>query len=128
MKRMRLTGIAAYLVATLWHCLPTSAGFFSGNDLYEICRDNGARTANCIHYVTGAVDQLLLLKQTPTHDGKSTVLTASGPQCGFYLPDGVTNSQLTDVVVKYLSDHPETRQWDASMLVWNAIHDAFPCR
>lgn len=36
-------------------------------------------------------------------------------------------AQLSDVVVKYMKDHPETRYIDAHILIRSALAEAFPC-
>ena len=39
----------------------------------------------------------------------------------------VALGQLTDVVIKYLRDHPEERHLHGAVLVITAVSDAFPC-
>jgi hypothetical protein len=45
----------------------------------------------------------------------------------FCIPAGVTNRQITEVVSKYLKDHPEELDLSASALVIDAIQTAWPC-
>ena len=45
----------------------------------------------------------------------------------FCIPAGVTNRQITEVVSKYLKDHPEKLHLNASDLVIDAIQTAWPC-
>ena len=39
----------------------------------------------------------------------------------------VTGEQLTDVVIKWLDDHPEKRDRAAPYLIDAALNEAFPC-
>jgi hypothetical protein len=86
-------------------------GFLSGNQLYERCVADMNTVANsyCIGYVAGIAD----------------VLSASKITCA---SDGVTVGQVTDIVVKYLRDHPEKRHYAAQDQVGTALMQAFPCQ
>ncbi len=44
------------------------------------------------------------------------------------IPENVTNGQVSDVVIKYLRDHPEERHILAAILVVKAMAEAFPCK
>lgn len=86
----------------------------TGNSLYAICTAASgdpvadlASTGMCLGYVDGVASKLDLLQQIE-------------------LPTGVTHGQLQDVVVKYLKDHPETRNQDAVVLTVRALVAAFP--
>jgi hypothetical protein len=43
-------------------------------------------------------------------------------------PKGVNVRQIIDLIVKYLSDHPEKRHYDAASEAGLALMDAFPCK
>ena len=43
-------------------------------------------------------------------------------------PSGGTNSQLVRVVVKFLNDHPEALHKPDTVLVLEALNDAYPCQ
>jgi len=43
-------------------------------------------------------------------------------------PAGVTLDQITNIVVRYLQAHPETRHGPAPALIIAALAEAFPCR
>ncbi len=47
------------------------------------------------------------------------------PSC---VPEGVTNNQVTEVVRKYLKDHPEELHLHAVDLVQKALNKAWPCK
>jgi hypothetical protein len=42
------------------------------------------------------------------------------------IPDKMTQEQLTNVIVKYLNEHPERRDRAAVLLVLVALKQAFP--
>lgn len=46
----------------------------------------------------------------------------------FCLPNGVTNGQITRIVVKYLKDNPKLLNKNRMGLVWLALTDAYPCK
>ena len=43
------------------------------------------------------------------------------------IPPGISGKQLTRIVVKYLNEHPERLQNIASLLVFEAFQESFPC-
>ena len=43
------------------------------------------------------------------------------------IPNRVTDRQTTDVVVRYLKEHPEQRHYAAANLVAETLAEAFPC-
>jgi hypothetical protein len=91
-----------------------NGGFENGNDLLEKCRQvNGSPFWSfCFGYVGGIVDEMIMLP-----GGKSLAC----------FPQNVTSEQLREVVVRFLSDHPELRYLSASSLATFALRRAFPC-
>ncbi|WP_395393928.1 Rap1a/Tai family immunity protein [Novosphingobium sp. BL-8A] len=118
MKSRKLACIAAATSAALVP-IAADAGFYTGNDLYEICsvqkgeKEYLERSYECIAYITGAVDAF-----------NTTREAAKLKSC---IPAGVTISQLKDVTVSYLRDNPETRNNSASSLVLAATRKAWAC-
>ncbi|WP_395327650.1 Rap1a/Tai family immunity protein [Novosphingobium sp. BL-8H] len=118
---MNSAKLACIAVAAPLVLLPVAAdaGFYTGNDLYEICtvqkgeKEYLERSYECIAYITGAVDAL-----------NTTREAAKLKSC---IPAGVTISQLKDVTVGYLRDNPETRNDAASSLVFAATRKAWSC-
>ena len=102
------------LIAVALACCAAQAGattFFTGNQLLEKCNsDNTVHQVGCMAYVMGILDGA----------------TLNGSNVPFVIPSSSDAGQLKDVVLKYLNSHPEHRHWPASMLVWNAMADAFP--
>ncbi|MHC9247754.1 Rap1a/Tai family immunity protein [Aeromonas jandaei] len=92
-----------------------SAGEFSvGNDLYSICSTKKGdefyymNSSECRGYITGVSDAL------------------SGYT--FCIPSGVTVGQDVDIVMRYLSEHPESRHINAAELIARALYESFPCK
>jgi len=66
----------------------------TGNELLKRCEDNDAvQRAFCVGYVIGVAD-----------------MVEEGPSGLICVATGVSNGQLSDIVVKFLRDHPERRQ------------------
>jgi hypothetical protein len=103
----------------------------TGNDMLRACSDAERALVNqekgkmldvgeslmagiCLGEVTG----IKFLINTAT---KST----DYPIC---VPANATNGQVVAVVVRYLRNHPETRDNDFNYLVSDALYDAWPCK
>ncbi len=92
---------------------PANADSETGNDLYKWCR--GSDQSLCLGYVIASVETLLWWQiQTD--------------QCFNNIPNTATYGQIRDVVVKFLSDNPAKRDAFATILVSNAVQDAWPCK
>lgn len=107
-----LIGLTGLCIATASH-----AGFDSGNRLYEDCAStNYFNRGYCGGYIVGIVDTL-------------EAMQASGmlPKSALCIPEGATKGQLTDIVRKYLEEHPGQRHRDSGSLVPEALNDAFSC-
>ena len=87
-----------------------------GHDLLRLCTsDARSRELNfCFGYIEGIRDGLVWL--AAAEKSKPSV-AISGK---------MTREQLTDVVVKYLKEHPERRDRAAGILVLIALKQAFP--
>jgi hypothetical protein len=72
----------------------------------------------CNGYLQGAVDTFEFERQTGVqkYSGQSACV-----------PSTVNVGQLVRVYVKYADEHPEELHLAGSIMVWNAIHKAFPC-
>lgn len=71
----------------------------------------GVTPVEQLAYVLGIVDSHTSLKQDV-----------------FCAPDNVTAGQVTDIVKKNLTNHPEDRHLSASSLVLYSLQKAFPCK
>lgn len=47
---------------------------------------------------------------------------------GFCVPEEVTSIQLSKVVLKYLTEHPDQLHFSAASLVVPALEEAYPCK
>ena len=100
--------IALILLATL---LATSAhaDFKSGNEVLEnINSDNYYNKGNAMGYIMGVVDAY----------------------SGIYIcpPETITGGQVQDIVKNYLTQIPAKRHQGASVLVYSAMVEFFPCK
>jgi hypothetical protein len=101
---MRKLMIVAF---TIWSGSTFAGGFLNGNDLIDICSTSEAlRRIECSSYMMGVVDTLVALRM-------------------ICQPDHVTAEQNTDIVIKYLREHPEIRHYTGAMV--QALLNAFPC-
>ncbi len=97
-----------------------AALIWSGNQLYDLCQHyktdklKGSLGPGCFMYIAGATQTLVLNDDTET-------MTSPCPG------KGVTEEQITDVVIKWLTDHPEKRDLPAPYIVMKALNEAFPC-
>ena len=89
-----------------------------GNDWKETCDDKAAFTKGlCLGEVLGEIEGI----SSGFIDQKLLI-----PFC--IPPNRVTNGQLQDVIYKYVVDHPAERHFHLSLLVIEALIEAFPRR
>jgi hypothetical protein len=87
--------------------------FFDGNDLYEQCQGSHPHQSGmCTGYIIAATEG-------STSEGNACVPTGEGT---------IYASQATDIVIRYLRDHPERRHAPAYSLVGTALSEVWPCR
>ena len=102
---------ALFVILAVSVATPSYATFYNGNDLKQMC--DRSKT-NCTSYVLGAADMI--------------ILNVSQSKQFICIPDRVDSIQLTDIVIKHLETNPETRDFPAVALIWNALQKAFPCQ
>jgi len=78
--------------------------YVTGNTLYDQCKSN-----------EGAVDY------------DNALFNAGLINRTYCIPPDVQSGQLKDVVLQYLSRHPEKRQLSGGALITFALHESFPC-
>jgi hypothetical protein len=121
--RLRVLVLAVGLlwpVSVFSETLPVTS-FLSGNDLFHVCSDGRDMVRQiCEAYVEGVVDALSVANSQIANIGSmpSTCLPKE-----HLAPD-----QVKDVVVQYLTAHPETRHQAAAGEAWHALLAAFPCK
>lgn len=95
--------------------------WINGNGLYQICsvkvEGYAGQNPTCRLFIMAVADTFQDLK-----DGGTIPKDAA-----FCIPLGVTNGQESDVVVKFLADHPELIHRDAAGITFAALFEAFPC-
>ena len=97
--------------------------FATGNDLYRLCSEGRVEGRNnfCTGYVEGVSDAVDLVN----------TLTAHGMYPRVCLPPAeqkVAVEQVRDIVVQWLTAHPERRHQDAAGEALWALMTAFPCK
>ena len=89
-----------------------SEAFMSGEELHQKCQEQIPLT--CVAYVLGVSDAL---QDAVSHNAPRLVCFGAE----------VETDALLQAVIRYLRDHPETRQARAAGLVITALREAFPC-
>jgi Rap1a immunity proteins len=91
---------------------PSSRAFETGNSLYATCTTDHTAFSEgyCMGFIAGTAD---------TMEGIRISNICS--------PEKATVGQVRDVVLKYLAEHPETRQNSAFDLIQEALVKAWPC-
>ncbi|NOV20286.1 hypothetical protein E5S70_30235 [Ensifer adhaerens] len=93
--------------------LPARADFISGNKLYELCASENAFNGGiCAGFVMAVADEI----------ERRRAVELKLPQC---FREGVTASQVKDVVTNYLRDNPQMRNSGGGVLADWAIVTAF---
>jgi hypothetical protein len=96
--------------------------FVNGNNLFDVCSDDHHfNQAYCKGYVVGVADALLMVNAQIASLG--SIASACIPQDAHVKPE-----QVRDVVVQYLTAHPETRHQAAAAEAVKALLAAFPCK
>jgi hypothetical protein len=92
----------------------------TGNDVLSACTDeNYYYKTPCQSYIDGVVSGYQLATQG------FSLTPVEGKMC---IPIGVKRGQGYDVVVKFLEDHPETRQENSAVVIVNALMERWRCK
>jgi hypothetical protein len=105
--------VAAVMLAVLLAASAAAAQRVSnvkGTTLLKAC--TGSSTMACDAYVDGFGDAI-------EAEGKANAVAC--------IPPSVTGSELRDVLVKFLKEHPEDQHLKASALATRAFGKAYPC-
>lgn len=112
--------ICAALTALMFGAMPpATAGFIDGNTLLEYC---GTSLSSARAYVMGVVDHEVTFGAVTGLDDQS-----HWKKQFICIPQGVKVDQVKDATCAYLIDNPQNRHWNASVLVYNAVRESFPC-
>jgi hypothetical protein len=91
--------------------------------LFEDCSaaQNSVEFTRCLAYIAGAADMIGSFQLFKSDSNK--------PLFGarICIPMKATRGQLTDVVIKYMKDHPESRADGASLIVMRALVQVWKC-
>ncbi len=91
-------------------------GWTTGNVLHEWCSGETVwHQRMCAGFVSGIADSMV---NAPVWEWST---------CFPPFPNTVTRGQLTDIVKRWLEQHPENRHLGAAGLVTAALSEAFPC-
>ena len=115
------------LLISLSLSLPVYADavFYNGNDLLSQCREHSKFLSDREHNAYKAAACLAYMVSASDAHGAYVAWERMPPY--FCKPDGVTQGQLTDIVIKYLEANPEKLHLSAGGLVANALYAVFPC-
>ena len=106
-----LAVIAILLTTQDYSPAHAKSSFLDGNMLHSYCSSVSARERSaCEGYIAGYMDMLYIF-----HDPAKA-------NCDF----ATNSSQMMDIVINYLKEHPEKRHHDGSSLVLTAMANAYP--
>jgi hypothetical protein len=132
---MRLAVVVAFTSLLLVAETRAAPSGYTGNDLLEQCQKVLAATdtgkavpgtelsmGRCIGFIRGVFNTMVLSSSLePPIEQKYQACFPNE------FPD-IENRQLVRIVVKYLSDHPETLHNDQTMLTMAAISKSWACK
>lgn len=112
---MRAPLLLAAVAIVVASAPPCHAAFKDGNDLYHDCSTSSAVDHGvCLGYIEGVADIL-----------SGSVTLFGWRAC---IPQEAQAQRLSNVVLNFLSAHPEIRHNAAPSLVAAALASDFPCR
>jgi Rap1a immunity proteins len=114
---------------------PAQAGFYSGNELHDLCQSNRPAV---IMYVAGlhdasehamnvSVKTLALHFSLSLSKDQADFDSVLKDIAGYCLPENATTGQVADVFCKYLRDNPAQRHLNVAHLFSTAMAAAWPC-
>ena len=115
-RARRLAILVGALLVTAWWGVGSGARaeyFETGRDLYQKCRTPGtAAQVFCFGFVIGIAD---VMEDNPL-DGRSACI-----------PRDATIQQVTDVVIAFLENNPDIRDFTGESLAVQALSERYPC-
>ncbi len=90
-------------------------------DINTLTSADTTRGGMCVGYISGFIDSEAINYSVDDRLGVKK-------DRRFCPPSSLNIPQSVRVVVKYLRDHPADLHYPASMLVYNALVEAYPCR
>jgi hypothetical protein len=121
-----------FLLVSAWSAHAQNGGFYKTSDMLSAGCRIAIRTRSeqnpnsvdlmlaqsCNGYIQGALDTFGFEKFRGSQKFEAQSLC---------VPDSVNSEQAIRVFVKYSDDHPEELHKSAPLVVWEAMHQAFPC-
>lgn len=120
---------------------PSSAGFYTGNEIYPFCVSNRSFING---YVAGAFDKTATDDTAILAFALDVMDYAAGPKQtaqeqkydeasqqihGFCAPkEGLILQQVADIFCQYVTANPGVRQFPADMLLNTALTQTWPCK
>lgn len=90
--------------------------YMTGNKLLrQLESTNSGERLFAVGYISGSIDAITASKM---------LLSAKPVAC---VSDGVTYTQLSDIIQNYLKKEPKERHIGAPILIITAIQEAYPC-
>ena len=120
---MRYAIMILALVGVL--ALPRPAAAITGNEFLERCEKKDKVNVGwfwCTGYVEGWAESQIISSAFAKAQKTGAMKWVCFPKGGKML-----NTQLVDVLVKYLNNHPEARHQKTMILAHKAFSEAFPC-
>ena len=125
---MRQSVLLAIALSCLVVAAQARADFYDGKMLLQDCQggDDQQETQNfaglsqwgtCVGYIAAVLDTM----------SNASLTAGSVNTQQLCVSEHVQLSQLKDIVRRWLSDHPEKRHLAASLLVFQALKEKFPC-
>jgi len=136
MKKIRRLGTCLFIIFFLcFGNVQMVFGGLTGNDLKELCVLEGVVTSNenerlvlkllhlsCLNYVQGTINGWVAGMIMGTRDEMADVNVG-----GICIPKSSTTEQWKSIVTKWLKGHPEKLHNSATLVIIQAIKEAFPC-
>ena len=121
-----------FLLVSAWSAHAQNGGFYKTSDMLSAGCRIAIRTwseqnpnsidllvgQSCVGYLQGALDTFEFEKVTGSQKSEAQSVC---------VPDDVKSEQAIRVFMKYSEDHPEELHHSAPLVVWEAMHQAFPC-
>ena len=123
-------------LALTWASSPAMSQTITGNEVLSACEatTRGSRRVFCIGYIVGLWEGIhwgtfVAFRSVGGFEqgGAAEANDFASMLLGSCVPEHVENSQITDVVIRYLRDNPTTRHESVRGLMQQAMAEAFPC-
>lgn len=122
--------------ALAWAASPAFCQTITGNDVLSACeaKDAGVQEGFCIGYIVGLWEGInwgtfVAFRSVGGFEkgGAAEANQFASMLLGACVPAEGENSQIKDVLIRYLRDNPTTRHESARSLMEQAMAQAFPC-